>query len=74
MTDITIPADLLPSDGRFGSGPSKVRDSQIAHLVANKEILGTSHRQAPVKDLVARVQGHLHELFRLPDGLSLIHI
>ena len=72
MTDITIPADLLPSDGRFGSGPSKVRHSQIEHLVAHKAILGTSHRQAPVKDLVARVQGHLHELFRLPDGYEVV--
>jgi phosphoserine aminotransferase len=72
MTDITIPSDLLPADGRFGSGPSKVRRSQIEHLVANQAILGTSHRQAPVKDLVARVQAHLHELFRLPDGYEVV--
>ena len=52
-TSITIPADLLPKDGRFGAGPSKVRQEQIDALsAASKDILGTSHRQAPVKNLV----------------------
>jgi phosphoserine aminotransferase len=72
MPDITIPADLLPSDGRFGSGPSKIRSSQLEHLIAHQAILGTSHRQAPVKDLVARVQRHLHELFGLPEGYEVV--
>jgi phosphoserine aminotransferase len=72
MPDITIPANLLPSDGRFGSGPSKIRPSQLEHLISHQAILGTSHRQGPVKDLVARVQGHLHELFRLPEGYEVV--
>ncbi|MGN6441176.1 MAG: phosphoserine transaminase, partial [Arthrobacter sp.] len=56
-TSITIPADLLPKDGRFGAGPSKVRQEQIDALAAaSKTILGTSHRQAPVKNLVGSVR------------------
>jgi phosphoserine aminotransferase len=52
---IVIPADLLPADGRFGSGPSKVRPEQLDALVAAGDtVLGTSHRQAPVKNLVGR--------------------
>ena len=51
-----IPGDLLPADGRFGCGPSKVRPEQLAHLAAHAALLGTSHRQAPVKDLVGRVR------------------
>ncbi len=74
MDDVTleIPADLLPVDGRFGSGPSKVRPEQLAHLMAHAELLGTSHRQAPVKDLVGRVRGSLAELFRLPAGYEVL--
>jgi phosphoserine aminotransferase len=72
MTDITIPSSLLPSDGRFGSGPSKVRSSQIDHLITHQAILGTSHRQAPVKDLVARVQGHLADFFSIPEGYEVV--
>ena len=57
MADIRIPTDLLPTDGRFGCGPSKVRAAQLEHLVtAGATILGTSHRQAPVKELVGRVR------------------
>ena len=64
---ITIPTGILPADGRFGSGPSKVRtvDSLIA---AAKGPLGTSHRQAPVRSIVARLRQGLSELFKLPDG------
>jgi phosphoserine aminotransferase len=73
MPDLIIPADLLPLDGRFGCGPSKVRPEQLAHLAsAGAAILGTSHRQAPVKDLVGRVQTGLAELFRLPDGYEVV--
>lgn len=73
MPDLTIPSTLLPSDGRFGCGPSKVRAEQLAHLAsAGSSILGTSHRQAPVKDLVGRVQSGLGELFRLPDGYEVV--
>ena len=70
---ITIPADLLPADGRFGCGPSKVPDSAIAALAsAGPSWLGTSHRQAPVKDLVGRVRAGLHELFALPPGWEVV--
>jgi phosphoserine aminotransferase len=66
---VTIPADLKPSDGRFGSGPSKVRPEQVAHLQSiATTVLGTSHRQQPVKDLVRRVRTGLTAFFDLPDG------
>jgi phosphoserine aminotransferase len=73
MPDVTIPADLLPLDGRFGCGPSKVRPEQLAYLAgAGAAIMGTSHRQAPVKDLVGRVQSGLADLFSLPDGYEVV--
>ncbi|MBC7402842.1 MAG: phosphoserine transaminase [Microbacteriaceae bacterium] len=73
MPHLTIPSSLLPSDGRFGCGPSKVRLEQLAHLASSgASILGTSHRQAPVKDLVGRVQAGLSQLFRLPDGYEVV--
>ena len=69
QTDIaTIPAELKPGDGRFGCGPSKVRPEQLRHLAEQTELMGTSHRQAPVRDLVKRVREGLTELFSLPDG------
>ena len=66
---ITIPDELKPGDGRFGSGPSKVRPAQVAYLqeIATT-VLGTSHRQKPVKDLVRRVREGLATFFALPDG------
>ncbi|HMA46892.1 MAG TPA: phosphoserine transaminase, partial [Frankiaceae bacterium] len=68
-TDIVIPAGLLPADGRFGCGPSKVRPEALAALAATgRDLLGTSHRQPPVKGLVGRVRAGLRELFGLPDG------
>src|SRR5690606_38249243 len=67
--DIRIPADLLPHDGRFGSGPSKVRPDAIAALVeTEREYLGTSHRQAPVRFMVASLRNGIAELLSLPDG------
>lgn len=70
---ITIPADLLPRDGRFGAGPSKVRPEQIEALsAASKSILGTSHRQAPVKNLVGSVREGLSQFFRAPEGYEVI--
>ncbi len=70
---ITIPADLLPADGRFGCGPSKVRPEQLAALAATgSSVMGTSHRQKPVKDVVARVRSGLRELFVLPDGYEVV--
>src|SRR4051812_49921709 len=68
-SQLRIPDDLKPSDGRFGCGPSKVRPDQLEHLLgAGRSIMGTSHRQAPVKGVVRRVREGLAELFALPDG------
>ncbi|MFT4234570.1 MAG: phosphoserine transaminase [Microbacterium sp.] len=70
---LQIPADLLPADGRFGCGPSKIREEQVSALAAvGTSLLGTSHRQAPVKNLVGDVRAHLSELFRLPDGYEIV--
>jgi phosphoserine aminotransferase len=70
---IQIPAHLLPKDGRFGSGPSKVTDAQVAALVAAQPgLLGTSHRQAPVKNLVGDIRSMLAEFFSMPDGYEVI--
>lgn len=71
--ELTIPAELKPSDGRFGCGPSKVRTEQLANLAAEgAKYLGTSHRQKPVKSLVGRVRAGLSELFSLPDGYEVV--
>jgi len=67
-TTIQIPADLKPADGRFGCGPSKVRPEALARLAEQAELMGTSHRQAPVRDLVGRVRDGLADLFSLPEG------
>ena len=67
-TSSRIPADLKPADGRFGCGPSKVRPEALARLAEQSDLMGTSHRQKPVRDLVGRVRGGLGELFSLPDG------
>ena len=73
MSDIAIPAELKPADGRFGCGPSKVRPEQLAALAASgPAYLGTSHRQAPVRSLVQRVREGLAELFGLPDGYQVV--
>ncbi|WP_461189210.1 phosphoserine transaminase [Arthrobacter sp. Z4-13] len=72
-TSITIPADLQPKDGRFGAGPSKVRPEQFDALsAASKNILGTSHRQAPVKNLVGSVREGLSQFFRAPEGYEVV--
>jgi len=66
---LEIPTALRPADGRFGCGPSKVRPDQLAHLAAEgAAVMGTSHRQKPVKALVGRIRAGLGELFSLPDG------
>jgi phosphoserine aminotransferase len=73
MSHVELPKDLLPTDGRFGCGPSKIRGAQLEALVTRGAgILGTSHRQAPVKNLVGSVRAQLAELFRLPDGYEII--
>ncbi|MFD1828635.1 phosphoserine transaminase [Streptomyces desertarenae] len=73
MADLQIPADIKPADGRFGSGPSKVRPEALSALAATgTSLMGTSHRQAPVKDLVGRVREGVKELFRLPEGYEVV--
>ncbi|TQL63723.1 phosphoserine transaminase [Rarobacter faecitabidus] len=71
--DVIIPASLLPRDGRFGSGPSKVRQAQVDAVAAGgRSLLGTSHRKPPVKALVGSVREGLAEFFRIPDGYEVI--
>jgi len=73
LPEIAIPADLLPSDGRFGCGPSKVRPEAVAALAAEAgTYLGTSHRQATVQFMVSRLRNGLAELFALPDGYEVL--
>ena len=73
MTDIVLPADLLPSDGRFGSGPAKVRPEQVQALLdVATTYLGTSHRQKTVKSQVGRLRSGLRSLFSLPDGYEVV--
>ena len=65
---LEIPTELKPGDGRFGCGPSKVRLEQLAYLAAEgAAVMGTSHRQAPVKGVVARVRAGIRDLLGLPD-------
>lgn len=72
-TEIRIPAGLLPADGRFGCGPSRVRPSSVAALAARgTDWLGTSHRQAPVRNVVGSIRSGLTALFRLPDGWEIV--
>jgi len=70
-TSVQIPAELKPADGRFGCGPSKVRPEALAGLAEQAGLMGTSHRQAPVRDLVGRVRDGLGELLGLPDGYEI---
>ncbi|MGH3533160.1 MAG: phosphoserine transaminase [Pseudonocardiaceae bacterium] len=70
---LTIPAGLKPADGRFGCGPSKVRPEQLAALATTgASLMGTSHRQKPVKSLVGRIRAGLSELFSLPEGYQVV--
>ncbi len=71
--DVRIPGSLKPADGRFGCGPSKVRPEQVAAVAAAAtSILGTSHRQAPVKSVVGRVRSGIRQLFSLPEGYEVV--
>ncbi|MHB8658178.1 MAG: phosphoserine transaminase [Solirubrobacteraceae bacterium] len=73
QTMIRIPEEIKPSDGRFGSGPSRVRGAQLDALAsAGTSPMGTSHRQKPVKELVSRVRAGLAQLFELPDGYEVV--
>jgi phosphoserine aminotransferase len=70
---ITIPDGLKPADGRFGCGPSKVRPEALAALAGpGAALMGTSHRKAPVKNLVGRIRSGLADLFTMPDGYEVI--
>ena len=68
---VSIPADLLPENKKFGAGPSSIRKTALAKVAAS-DLPGTSHRQAPVKDLVGSLRGGLKELFSLPDGYEVV--
>ncbi|GHH46922.1 phosphoserine transaminase [Streptomyces candidus] len=73
MAEIRIPADIKPADGRFGAGPSKVRTEALDALAATgTSLLGTSHRQAPVKNLVGSVRDGIRDLFSLPEGYEVV--
>ncbi len=73
VADITIPEHLKPADGRFGAGPSRVRPEQLSALSAlGTSVMGTSHRQKPVKNQVARLRSGLSSFFSLPDGYEVI--
>ena len=71
--EIVIPADIKPRDGRFGAGPSKVRPEALQSLIASgNSVIGTSHRQKPVKNVVKNVREGLTSLFNLPDGYEVV--
>ncbi len=73
VTHIVLPDDILPADGRFGSGPSKIPAGALEALAATgTSLMGTSHRQAPVRDTVGRVRDGLRQLFSLPDGYEVV--
>jgi phosphoserine aminotransferase len=73
VTDIVIPAEIKPADGRFGAGPSKIPAGALDALAATgTSLMGTSHRQAPVRDTVGRVREGLRHLFSLPDGYQVV--
>lgn len=72
-SELVLPADLLPTDGRFGCGPSKVRPAQIEAIAAGADtIIGTSHRKPAVKNLVGSIREGLSELFSLPEGYEIV--
>ena len=72
-TQLVIPEQIKPLDGRFGSGPSRLRPEQLPALAASgSSVMGTSHRQKPVKQLVGRVRSGLRELFDLPEGYEVL--
>ena len=72
MSDLKIPENLKPRDGRFGCGPSKIRPEALHSLINSQNILGTSHRQKPVKQVVNRVRTGLNSLFNLPEGYEVV--
>src|SRR5580658_3295631 len=72
-TQLVLPDELKPADGRFGCGPSKVRPEALARLASDgAAVMGTSHRQKPVKSLVGEIRSGLRELFSAPDGYEVM--
>jgi phosphoserine aminotransferase len=71
-SSLQIPENLMPGDGRFGCGPSKVRPEALSRLAAADDLMGTSHRQAPVRAVVRRVRDGLRDLFAVPDGYEVM--
>ena len=70
---VTIPSNVLPEDGRFGSGPTKIRPEQIQALDKGaRNLLGTSHRQSPIKQVVGSIREGLSEFFQIPDGYEVV--
>ncbi|MDR2620146.1 MAG: phosphoserine transaminase [Propionibacteriaceae bacterium] len=72
MTDIVIPAALLPKDGRFGSGPAQIRREALQALGAAHHLMGTSHRQPPIRNLVGAIREQLRALYAVPDGYEVV--
>ena len=73
MAEIKIPSELLPQDGRFGCGPSRTRASQFSNfLTEGAALIGTSHRQAPIKNMVGEIREGLSSLFRAPEGYEVV--
>src|SRR5947209_7737272 len=73
QTSLEIPAELKPADGRFGAGPSRVRPETLRRLAGEgAAVMGTSHRQQPVKSLVGLIRAGLRELFEVPDGYEVV--
>lgn len=73
MATITIPPSMLPEDGRFGSGPSKIRPEQVQALDAGAAtVLGTSHRQSTIKQIVGSIRAGLAEFLRIPDDYEIV--
>lgn len=73
MATITIPPSMLPEDGRFGSGPSKIRPEQVQALDAGATtVLGTSHRQSTIKQIVGSIRAGLAEFLRIPDDYEIV--
>ncbi len=71
MTDLQIPVDLLPADGHFGSGPAKVRRDALLELSSQTTVMGSSHRQEPVKKIVSEIKHLLSTLYSLPEGYEI---
>src|ERR1700761_7079660 len=73
MTALRIPDELKPGDGRFGSGPSRVRPAQLAYVTGpGAAVIGTSHRQKPVKQIVSRIRTGISELFSVPGDYEVV--